>query len=318
MPATKKLNIVKPHPDAIAALRSRSRHGARLAPGFHARKDLNLSDHGGRRLNDLKFANFYLGHWSASDMTSIDSALSGALTDPKLNHVMQQYFPSPVTTEFLGSSLRGDSSLVPGATYNRDNVHATLARLSLAHYDLSDTVICLYLPQGVILDTRSARPGGVGDDRDKDGDGNTKKSGHVIGDKDDADDSTQGLGGYHGSAQINGKNVLFAVAVYSDESDGEINGIPVWPDSWKNVVATMYHELNEARTDPDVEAAMRGNDDSLLGWYSDNAGEIGDIPMEEAGQDLAKVMVEVALLAGGTVPIQLMWSNEVGGPGLPY
>jgi hypothetical protein len=227
---------------------------------------------------------------------------------------MQQYFPNPVTTEFLGSSLRGDSSLLPGTTYNRDQVHATLAALDLSGYDLSSTVICLYLPQGVILDTRSTGPGGVGDD----GDEGKKKSGHAIADKDDADDSTQGLGGYHGSAQIGGQTVLFAVAVYSDESNGEINGIPVWPDSWKNMVATMYHELNEARTDPDVEASMRDQDDSLLGWYADNVGEIGDIPMNEAGQDLTKVMVEVALLAGGTAPIQLMWSNEVGGPGLPY
>jgi hypothetical protein len=80
----------------------------------------------------------------------------------------------------------------------------------------------------------------------------------------------------------------------------------------------MYHELNEARTDPDVEASMRQQDDALLGWYADNVGEIGDIPMDEARADLAKVMTEVALLAGGTAPIQLMWSNEVGGPGLPY
>jgi hypothetical protein len=312
MPAVKKLHIVKPHPDAIAALRDRSRHGARLAPGFRARKDLNLSDHGGRKLNDLKFANYYLGHWSATDMQSIDTSLSGALTDPKLNHVMQQYFPSPVTTQFLGSSQRGDTSLVGGSVFNRDNVHATLAVLDLSRYDLSDTVVCLYLPQGVILDTHSAGPGGVGDDRD------AKTSGHAIADKDDADDSTQGLGGYHGSAQIGGKNVMFAVAVYSDASNGEINGIPVWPDSWKNVVATMYHELNEARTDPDVEAAMRQQDDALLAWYADNAGEIGDIPMAEAGADITKVMVEVALHAGGTAPIQLMWSNEVGGPGLPY
>jgi len=37
--------------------------------------------------------------------------------------------------------------------------------------------------------------------------------------------------------------------------------------------------------------------------------------MEEAGSDLAAVMREVRLADGsGTVPIQLMWSNAVGGP----
>jgi hypothetical protein len=52
-----------------------------------------------------------------------------------------------------------------------------------------------------------------------------------------------------------------------------------------------------------------------LGWYSPRAGEIGDIPMEEAGADLGTVMKEVPLShGGGTVPIQLMWSNAVAGP----
>jgi hypothetical protein len=31
------------------------------------------------------------------------------------------------------------------------------------------------------------------------------------------------------------------------------NGIPAFDESWKNVVATFYHELVEARTDADVE-----------------------------------------------------------------
>ena len=36
--------------------------------------------------------------------------------------------------------------------------------------------------------------------------------------------------------------------------------------------------------------------------------------MEEAGADLSTVMKEVPLKSGGTVPIQLMWSNAVSGP----
>ncbi len=54
---------------------------------------------------------------------------------------------------------------------------------------------------------------------------------------------------------------------------------------------------------------------SFLGWYSSRGGEIGDIPMAEAGGRLDLVMQEVQLADGsGTVPIQLMWSNAVGGP----
>jgi hypothetical protein len=60
--------------------------------------------------------------------------------------------------------------------------------------------------------------------------------------------------------------VYYAVGVYSQtETDGTVNGIPVFEQPWKNVVATFYHELNEARTDADVEDAIRaGNADSRL------------------------------------------------------
>src|SRR5512142_2055630 len=65
----------------------------------------------------------------------------------------------------------------------------------------------------------------------------------------------------------------YAIGVYSEQlADGSTNGIPVFDAPWKNVVATFYHELNEARTDADVEDAIRaGNDPSatkFLGWVS--------------------------------------------------
>lgn len=310
MTTSRKLHIVKMHPDALTALRKRhAPGGAKIAPGFTPRTALNLVNHGGRTLADLQYVNTYLGNWSSSDISNIDNVLSSALTDPSLNHVIQQYFQSPVTTRSLGSSQQADGSLVSGAVYDRDAVHTTLASLDLSAYDLATTVICLYLPEGVVLDTRSTGPGGVGND---------KQRTVSLGGLDGQDNSKQGLGGYHGSAQVGGNTILFAVAVYSDAVGGDINGIPQWSDPWKNIVATMYHELNEVRTDPDVEASMRENNDGLLGWYSDTGGEIGDIPMSEAGANLSSVMMDVPLAAGGTAPIQLMWSNEVGGPGLPY
>src|SRR5205085_1543554 len=123
------------------------------------------------------------------------------------------------------------------------------------------------------------------------------------------------LGGYHGSIKTGGTERYYAVAAYS-EGD---NGIVAFDEPWKNVCATLYHELQETRTDPDVEDAIRLGSapgaDRLLGWYSPRGGEIGDIPMAEAGGDIARVMKEVPLADGsGTVPIQLMWSNAVGGP----
>jgi hypothetical protein len=111
------------------------------------------------------------------------------------------------------------------------------------------------------------------------------------------------------------ETVYYAVSVYSEGT----NGIVAFPHPWQNVCATLYHELCEARTDPDVEDAIRAGatpaGERLLGWYSSRGGEIGDIPMAETGGDLSLVMKEVPLADGsGTVPIQLMWSNAVGGP----
>ena len=117
--------------------------------------------------------------------------------------------------------------------------------------------------------------------------------------------SEHGLGGYHGS--VDGR--YYAVSVYSEGT----NGIVAFDAPWKNVCATLYHELQEARTDPDVEDAIRTGDSKYLGWYSPRGGEIGDIPI--ATSPLHDVMREVPLADGsGTVPVQLMWSNKDEAP----
>lgn len=117
--------------------------------------------------------------------------------------------------------------------------------------------------------------------------------------------SEHGLAGYHGS--VGGR--YYAAAVYSEGT----NGIVAFDEPWKNVCATVYHELQEARTDPDVEDAIRTGDNKYLGWYSARGGEIGDIPI--ATEPLQDVMREVELADGsGTVPVQLMWSNRDNGP----
>jgi hypothetical protein len=299
--------IVKVDPEALIALAGHKTVKRKIAPGFTAHKALNMTAHGGRTIAALSFKSFYISGpaWNASDISLIDAALSGALADAHLNNVMKQYYPatSSISTTFLGSTQ------LPGAvpaTFSRDDVNPLLSSLisggSLSGIDFDNTVICLFLPPGAILTTDAA--GGVG----------------KMQSEDDKASSKQGLGGYHGSCHIGAQRVYFAVGVYSQFINGQPNGIPVWPESWKNIVATFYHELNEARTDPDVEEAIRTNTDALLGWYSDaqNGGEIGDIPMNEAGSNLRSVMVEVSLVNGQTAPIQLMWSNAVGGPEGPF
>ena len=307
--AIRRHGIVKIDPGALIGLAGHKSVHGKIAPGFKARKRLNMTFKGGRTIANLSFRSFYVAgaSWAASDIQNIDTALSGAMADPHLNNVMQQYYPgaAPITTTFLGSSK------LPGAApakFTRDDVNPVVAGLikdgTLAGVDFDNTIICLFLPPGSELTTDAA--GGVG---------------KVKGDTDDnLDSSKEGLGGYHGSCHIGAQRVYFAVGVYSQFIGGKPNGIPVWPDSWKNIVATFYHELNEARTDPDVEDAIRQNKDALLGWYSDaqGGGEIGDIPMNEAGANLRSVMVEVGLVNGKTAPIQLMWSNAVGGPQGPF
>jgi hypothetical protein len=112
-----------------------------------------------------------------------------------------------------------------------------------------------------------------------------------------------------------GANTLYyAVGVYSEQrADGTANGIPVFDLPWKNVVATFYHELNEARTDPDVQQVIAGGRSSLLGWTSRRGEECGDFPVFEANP-LSLVFQEVPLTKGGTAPVQFQYSNYVHGP----
>jgi hypothetical protein len=302
-----RLNIVQIRADAVEMLQRRFEDtGPKIAYGFTPDSRLNLQPGHGRTLPDLQFRNYYLGQWADRDIQEIDRALAGAMTDPGLDQVVQEYFTQPVSTKFLGSEWHRGAAPAPGTTFDRASVDQVVASLDLGGIEIRNTAICLYLPPGVILDTRA--PGRAGEAPGGDDTG----QGHAV-----AASSRQGLGGYHGSVELGGTQVLFAVAVYSQVIDHAPNGIPFWPDLWKNVVTTMYHELQEIRTDPDVEQAIRTGDDRLLGWYSPRGGEIGDLPLFEAGANLGLAMVEVPLVAGGTSPIQLMWSNQVGGPRRP-
>jgi hypothetical protein len=281
------LNVVlRPSSRAEAAYRS-----AVLAPGFEAAPGLNLEFLGGRTLPELTFTTVYLGRWDPGDREQLDRALPAAMSDAGLNDVLAQYFPGlTVSATFAGSHAHTES--VP-ARFDKPAVESLVTGLDgsgvLAGLDLSRSVVCLLLPRGAVL---------------------------VEGDV----SSETGLGGYHGSVHVSrsgrGKETLYySVAVYSEGS----NGIVAFDEPWKNVCATLYHELQEARTDPDVEDAIRAGHTPaaarLLGWYSPRGGEIGDLPIAETNGHIELAMKEVRLADGsGTVPVQLLWSNRVGGP----
>jgi hypothetical protein len=299
-----------------------------LAPGLPATPEEDLVYRGGKLIADLSFVNFYVGvgSWAQSDMDDIDAALEAAMTDPHLNNVMAQYFPGGrLTSRFAGSvPLDGPAPDV----VSQGDVEVLVKRLfragKLARFDLTSTVFNFLLPPGTLLSTDEAPTTGLlaiqprravesrEHDEGEEGEGDSPIP-H------EEEDSTEGLGGFHGSVHVtaNGTRVTlyYAVGVFSQRNpDGTQNGIVAFAKPWKNVVATFYHELNEARTDPDVEDAIKTNDQRFLGWTSERGEECGDFPVDEA-RPLSKVFKEITLASGtGTVPVQLQYSNAVHGP----
>jgi hypothetical protein len=183
----------------------------------------------------------------------------------------------------------------------------------LSGVDFGATILNFMLPKGTVL-TDGSGPGNEKDDEDDD-----RRRPRVAGtpEKEEAS-SRRGLGGYHGSVDIGQNRIYYAVGVFSQIlPDGTENGIAVFSPSWKNVVATFYHELNEARTDPDVDIAIKtGRVEGNIGWNSDQGEECGDAPMEEAGElgDLTAVFQEVSVEGGGTSAVQFQYSNAVHRP----
>lgn len=347
--ATAALNIVHRRPVAG------SPSAEALAAGLGATPAHNLRFRGGRTIQDLTYVNLYVGGqpaWSASDIQNIDRALAGAMTDSRLDTVINQYFNGAAV-----STTAAASEILPGPkpkTVSRATIDTMVQKFivsagRLNKVDPATTVFNFLLPRGVLLTTdggaqassaegskdspvsvdtvTTIKSGGVtttvtistttgepgkasGGDDDDDGD----RHGPLGGDPDDAASSLQGLGGYHGSVHIAGTVVYFAVGVFSESlPGGKENGIVAFNEPWKNVVGTFYHELQEARTDPDVEDAIRTQNLNFIGWNSDQGEEIGDFPVFEA-DPLQEVFREVPLLAGGKAPIQLMYSNRVNGP----
>jgi hypothetical protein len=304
-----RITTVAAHPTSTAGAHYRAaREHAARAPGFAAQPGLNLRYWGGRTIEHLTFTNVYVGgkaKWNADDVTQIDWALAAAMSDPHLNNVIAQYDADGKTSSAFRPSRFLDGP-VPARVF-RDVIEGFVAGLdqsgALSGFDLATTVFNFMLPRGIVLVDGTST-----------GHAERSEPHAAVGEHDEAADSKHGLGGYHGS--VHGKHgtkkdtVLYAVGVYAEGT----NGIVAFDKPWKSICATFYHELCEARTDPDVGDAIRTGNDRLLGWYSARGGEIGDIPLDEAPA-LEDVMKEVPLTNGSQhVPVQLMWSNAVDGP----
>ena len=311
--------MVAPKTAAAEHYRAARKNAAR-ATGFSAHPGLNMHYFGGRTIEQLTFTHIYLGGeaaWGSNDVQKIDHALPAAMKDRHLNNVLAQYYADgkPTSTFKPSRFLEGQ---LPARVF-RDTIEHLVASLDQANglsgFNLANTVFCFLLPRGVVLVDGTSTGH---QHRQRDADEAEPKHNPALAEKDEAADSKHGLAGYHGSIHPKHgavkETVYYAVGVYSEGQ----NGIAVFDQPWKSICATFYHELCEARTDPDVEDAIRAGDtpaaDKLIGWYSNKGGEIGDLPMEEAGAKLGRIMKEVPLTGGGTAPIQLMWSNAVSGP----
>ena len=287
--------------------------------GVAATPGEDLIYRGGKTIRDLQFMNIYVGGtsvWDPNDVKQIDWALGAAMADRNLNNVIMQYFNNqPVSATSLHSQYL---TMPQPQTVSQGDVEALVTDVynqgGFKGYALGSTLFNFMLPRGTVLNDNAERTGHQATVQTH----AEEKKNKFIPDADEGDSST-GLGGYHGSVHIGSDTVYYAVGVYSERrADGTANGIPVFDKSWKNVVATFYHELQEARTDADVEDAIKGGDDpsgaSFLGWTSEQGEEIGDFPVSEVSQ-LGLVFKEVPLADGsGTVPIQLIYSNAVHGP----
>ena len=297
-----------------------------IAPGLHPTPAHDLHFHGGKTIRNLNFTNFYVGgpgSWNPNDIQSIDTALTAAMSDQDLNNVMMQYFhKQPISSTFIPSHvLPGSAPSIVSQGDVENLVQQLNTQGQLTTFDLTSTVFNFMLPSGTVLNDNAAPSQSAAGTGQAHQQADVRRSPVPA---EDEVDSLHGLGGYHGSIHVTDNvgtahTIYYAVGVFSEtRPDGTTNGIPVFDAPWKNVVATFYHELNEARTDADVEDAIKaGNDPTatkFLGWTSRQGEECGDFPVFEANP-LTLVFQEVSLTTGsGKVPIQFQYSNAAHGP----
>ena len=262
-----------------------------IAPGIDPSPLDDLMFHGGKVVPQMEFQNIYLGgaaSWKETDVTSIDTSIALAMRDRKLNNMVGQYFPGATLSCDARASLLLEQP--PAKSIDEPAVQALVTQLydtsKIAKRDLGSTIFNLILAPGTVLRL-------------------------------DDSSSQRGLGGYHGSLHIKRGTkritLYYSANVYSEMENGKENGIVVFNRPWKNVVGTLYHEINEFRTDPDINDAIAKNDDDFLGWTSRRGHEIGDQPIFVASS-LDLVFKEVKASTGKRrIPVQFLYSNAVHG-----
>jgi hypothetical protein len=265
-----------------------------LAPGAKASPQDDLIFRGGKVIPQMGFQNIYLGRssdFASGDIEAIDDAITRVIRDDRLKSIIQQYFPGKTLSADVADSviLEESKPFEMSESDVQNKIVELFDRNLILPTDHDRTCFNLVLPPGTIL-------------------------------KLDNSTSLRGLAGYHGSVHFfrNGQQqtLYYSANVYSEINAGRKNGIPFFNQPWKNVVCTLYHELIEFQTDPDVNDAIKQNDMRFIGWNSRRGMEIGDQPI--AANTLDRVFKEVMTLPGPSpTPVQLMYSNAVHGAEAP-
>jgi hypothetical protein len=261
-----------------------------LAPGVTASPQDDLIFRGGKVLPQLGFQNVYLGRssdFAPGDVESIDDAITRLMRDEQLKNIIQQYFRGQTLAYDIAPSVILEEAR-PNAMDETDvenKIIDLFDRNLILATDHDRTCFNLVLPPDTILML-------------------------------DDFNSHTGLGGFHGSVHFfrggQRRTLYYSANVYSAIRAGQQNGIPFFRDPWKNVVCTLYHELMEFQTDPDVGDAIRQQDRRFIGFNSNRGQEIGDQPI--SANTLDKVLKEVLTLPGPRpTPVQFMYSNAVHG-----
>jgi hypothetical protein len=261
-----------------------------LPAGVSASPKDDLVFRGGKVLPQMAFQNIYLGRasdFAPGDIESIDDAITRLMRDEQLKDVLRQYFPGkPLTYDVAPSVVMDENRRNEMDEPDVQNKIIDLFDLDLIDTtDLDHTVFNLVLAPDTVLKLNGSS-------------------------------SLAGLGGYHGSVHFSrdgqSRRLYYSANVYSAIRSGRRHGIPFFSTPWKNVVCTLYHELVESQTDPDVGDAIRQNDRRFLGFNSNRGQEIGDQPL--SANSLDRVFKEVLTLPGPRpTPVQFMYSNAVHG-----
>jgi hypothetical protein len=279
------------HYRAAARRSGESMEREALAPGVSGSPKDDLIFRGGKTLPQMGFQNIYLGRasdFAPGDVESIDDAITRVTRDDQLKNIIQQYFP--------GKKLEYDVAPSVVLDENRRNemdepdvqnkIIDLFDRNLILATDHDRTIFNLVLPPDTILKLEGST-------------------------------SERGLGGYHGSVHFSRggqtQTLYYSANVYSAIRSGKRNGIPFFSTPWKNVVCTLYHELIESQTDPDVNDAILQGDRRFIGFNSNRGGqEIGDQPI--SANSLDRVFKEVLTLPGPRpTPVQFIYSNAVHG-----